>query len=395
MPRSKPAAIPLDPRAVAAWRLAGQHLVPTAARDDLETVATDLVGVQAQVTSSAALSFAIRTTGGRIGDLAAAWADRRLIRSWGMRGTLHLWAADDYPLVVAALSRRETWRRPVWFRYFDVTEAEMEALIEAVGEILGDGRPRTRAELAAEIGARLGPKQEANLGSSWGTYLKPAAMRGLLGQAAGEGNAVRFIRPSTWLGHWREVGHDEAMATVLRRSIRAYGPATKQEIARWWGGATSMVNPALKAMGDELVEVEVNGTRALALAADLAAIREAAIPRERAILLGGFDPLIVGGGSRDRLIPAAHLPRVSRTAGWISPTVLVDGVVAGVWEGARKGSRYRVTIDPFDRPSAVTKRAIERAAQRIAAVHGADAEIAYGRVFDAPPRAVAQARSST
>jgi len=175
MARSTPAVTAVDPAKLAAWRARRQHIEPPAAKGQLEQVATDLVGIQAQVPSSAALSLAVRIRDGRVSDPPKAVAERRLVRAWGQRGTLHLWAADDFPLIVAALGQRETWRRPVWFRYFGVTEAEMEALIEAVGDILGDGRPRSRGELAAEIGDRLGPKQAENLGGSWGTYLKPAA----------------------------------------------------------------------------------------------------------------------------------------------------------------------------------------------------------------------------
>lgn len=377
MARAKPAAVVVDPRRVATLRLGRQLVQRGAAAATLEAVATDLVGVQAQVASSAALSFALRVKDGRIDDAPAALVERRLVRAWGMRGTLHLWAADDYPVVVAALGRRETWRRPVWFRYFGVTEAEMERLIETIGEILGDGRPRTRAELAREVGVRLGPRQEQNLGGSWGTYLKPAAMRGLLCQAAGEGNRVTFSRPDVWIGRWRDVDPDEALATLLRRYLRAYGPSTIAEIGRWWGDRAGAFKPTLESLGDEVVEVEFGGTRGLLLRDDLDAVRTTT-PDPTPILLGAFDPLLVGLGRRSWFIPAAHLTRVSRTAGWISPVLLTEGTVAGVWAGERRGSTLSVTVDPFDEPSARVRRGIERAAERVAAAHDAALDLRFG-----------------
>lgn len=376
--KPKAPALELDPAKVAAWRLARQHLDPTATAGELERVATDLIGVQAQVTSAAGLAFALRVTGGRVGDAARAQADRRLIRSWGMRGTLHLWAADDYPLVVAALGRRETWRRPVWFRYFNVTEAEMEALIEGIGEILGDGRPRSRAELASEIGDRLGPKHAENLGSSWGTYLKPAAMRGLLCQAAGEGNTVSFTRPDVWLGRWRSVDPDEALTTLVTRYLAAYGPATAKEISRWWGGALQPIKAAIE--GLRTVEVEVGGERGLVLAEDLAAI-EATAPSAGPRLLGPFDPLTVGSGARAWFLPKAVEKRVSRTAGWISPIVLLDGRAAGVWTSERVRDRLRVVVDPFESFPKRTLRAIEAEAQGVGSAHGLEATFEIGPAF--------------
>jgi hypothetical protein len=103
------------------------------------------------------------------------------------------------------------------------------------------------------------------------------------------------------------------------------------------------------------------------------------------IFVGGFDPFVVGAGLRDQLIPPAHLKRVSRTAGWISPVVLVDGRVAGVWTSSRTGNRLRVTVDPFDRPGPAVRRAIGVAAERVAVAHGATAALEFGPAFAVPP----------
>jgi hypothetical protein len=386
MARAAARLSPVDPAKLAAWRARRQFLSSLAPGGHVEQVATDLVGIQAQVMSSAALSIAIRVTDGRVDDVPAAVADRRLVRSWGMRGTLHLWAADDYPLVVAALGLRENWRRPVWLRYFGVTEAEMEALIGAVGEILGDGRPRSRSELAAEIADRLGPKQGANLAGSWGTYLKPAAMRGLLCQAAGDGNKVTFTRPDIWIGRWRDVDPQEALTTLVRRYLRAYGPASAKELSRWWGDNLGALKPALAALADDLVDIEAGDARGLFLRSELDAVGDER-PDHAPVLLGAFDPLSVGMGRRDWFLPSEHTTRVSRTAGWISPVVLLDGAVAGVWSGARSGDRYAITIDLFEPPAGELKRQLQAAGERIADANGAQLDLGFGPVFpaQAPP----------
>jgi hypothetical protein len=160
-------AIELDPMRVDASRVRRQHLADPAA--SIEQVATDLVGIQAQVLSSAYLSIDIRTKGGHPDKIAEALAQRRLVRAWGMRGTLHLYAADHFPAVAAALGTRTGWRRPVWFRYFGVTDAEMDRLNQVVGEVLDDGVPPTRAELAAAVTPHLRPTVAAHLKGSWGT----------------------------------------------------------------------------------------------------------------------------------------------------------------------------------------------------------------------------------
>ncbi|MEA2673272.1 MAG: hypothetical protein QOI92_464, partial [Chloroflexota bacterium] len=306
----------------------------------------------------------------------------RLVRSWAMRGTLHLFAAEDVPTIAAALGKKEHWRRPAWLRWFGVDEREMETLIDTVGEILDDGRPRTRAELADEIGSRLGPKAGKLLLGSWGSALKVASDRHYLVQSAEDEAGVRFVRASRWIDAWREEDQAEALATLIERYLATYGPATAHEIRRWWGVANlSEVRPAIAGLADRLTEVDVDGVRAFIRADDLDAISSTPASNGSVVLVGGFDPFIVGAGLRDQFLPAAHIKRVSRTAGWISPAVLVDGRAAGVWDAKRSGDRLAITIDAFGPLAATTRRAIGRAAERVAAVQGATATVAFGPVF--------------
>ena len=299
-----------------------------------------------------------------------------------MRGTLHLFAAADVPLVAAALGGKDNWRRPAWLRWFGLTERKMDALIDAIGEVLDDGRPRTRAELAEEIGARLGPKAGELLLGSWGSALKVASDRHYLVQSAEDDAGVRFVRASRWINGWRDHDREEALAKLAVRYLAAYGPATLRELLRWWGVArVAVMKPIIDRLGDALTEVDVDGTRAYVRTEDVSAI-EATRPKRGSVrLVGGFDPFIVGAGLREQLIPAKHLKRVSRTAGWISPVVLVDGVVAGVWDASRTGGRLAITIEPFSDQPPRQRRAIESAAAEVGRAQGLDVAVGYGPVF--------------
>jgi hypothetical protein len=384
--RSPKPALVLDPARVHAWRMERQLLGRTKAASPVE-VAQTLVGVQAQVTSSAALAIALRSKPGR-GKAPAtdattrALRERRLVRSWAMRGTLHLFAADDVPTIAAALGGKDSWRRPAWLRWFGLTEPEMDALIDAIGEILDDGQPRTRAELAEEIGSRLGAKQGKVLLGSWGSALKVASDRHYLVQSSEDEAGTRFVRASRWLGAWREESETEALAKLVPRYLAAYGPATFREVLRWWGVTTVVtMKPIFEALGDALTEVEVEGTRALVRTQDLDAI-ESTRPRKGSVqLVGGFDPLIVGAGLREQLLPPAHLKRVSRTSGWISPVMLVDGRATGVWDSKRTAAGLAITIDPFDRVGPMDRTAMAAAAESIGAAQGVSVTVSFGRVF--------------
>jgi hypothetical protein len=102
------------------------------------------------------------------------WEERSLVKTWAMRGTLHLLPAAELPLWQAALSTRRNWETGAWQRAF-ASRQELERLNDAVAQAL-DGRLLTREELAARVGELTGSEELADkLRESWGALLKPAA----------------------------------------------------------------------------------------------------------------------------------------------------------------------------------------------------------------------------
>jgi hypothetical protein len=361
--------MPLSWDQVLAWRVHQQHLDVPAPPDAWPAVASRLCGLHAQVMSCAEL-----TLWARVADLprdtvsSALWESRRLVKVWAMRGTLHLFTSNDFPIFQAPLAAAyRNWHRPAWLRYFGLTVPELEQLMAAVPEAL-DGEPLTRNELADAVARITGSRE---LGQkvlfSWGSMLKPAAYLGNLCFGPSVGQNVRFTRPDRWLPSWRTLEADEARLEVARRYLKAYGPTTLPDISRWWAMRPANARRLLTQLGDEVLPVEIDGTPHLALAGDLAAIEQSA-PSKSVRLLPGFDQYVITAGrDTDAILEPALRPRVYRPQGWISPVLLVDGRMRGVWRHDRKGSRLLVSIEPFTPQPRWVQRAAEAEAERLAA----------------------------
>src|SRR5690348_15954913 len=108
------------------WRLRQQFLVDLDG-GSAEQVAQRLGGVQAQVASAAALAVANRQRTPRAKGVATALARQRLVRTWAMRGTLHLLPPEEAPAVLSLLAAARTWEKASWQKTFITTE-QMERL---------------------------------------------------------------------------------------------------------------------------------------------------------------------------------------------------------------------------------------------------------------------------
>lgn len=351
----------LSPRRVSAgqvraFRLARQHLTDPLPAERLVDVVAAVGGVQAQVMSAAELAIWARSRGLSPGHVQESlWERRELVKTWCMRGTLHLLPARELGLWVSALGWRRQWRRPSWLRYFGVTLEEMDELIASIGAGL-DGDGKTREELAALMPERL----RDELLRGWGTLLKPAAYEGVLAFGPNRGRNVTFVHPERWLGAVELRDHDDALSELVRRYLRAYGPATHEDFARWWGGESAAARRILRSLGDEFVPVEAEGRQAWMLAEDVDLLLSLDPPRS-VHLLPNFDLYTLHYRPREAFLPPDTYDRVFRTAGWISPVVLYDGAVAGVWERKRRELR----VDLFVRETKRLRAGIDREARRL------------------------------
>jgi Winged helix DNA-binding domain len=359
------------------WRMRRHHLIERAAPGQMVDVVARIGGLHAQVMSSAELTLHARVEGLEPEAVSEAlWEQRSLVKLWAMRGTLHLLPAGELEVWLSALGTYDHYLKPSWLRAFEITEEGLEELTEAIGTAL-DGKLMTREELGAAV-ARVtrSPELEHKVQGSWGPYLKPASFRGRLCFAPSDGQRVRFTRPDSWLG--REIAMaegDEALREVTRRHLGAFGPTAREDLARWRGVQPARARRMLEALGDEVVEVDVDGTAGWMLRehAEEAAATE---PARAARLLPGFDMWVIGA-SRDAaaLLDPAEKKRVYRNQGWISPVLLVNGRMEGVWKHERKAGRVLITLEPFGKLPKWARPELEAEAERVAAFLGGELEL--------------------
>jgi hypothetical protein len=367
-----PAEIAISWPQALSWRARKHQLHRLAPRKAMLDVASRTCGLHAQVMSSAELSLWARVDGVKLGDVQRfLWTDRALVKSWMVRGTLHLLPSSDFPLWQAALSTYDHYLKPYWLRNFGVTHDDMNRLISAIAQAL-DGEMLTRNELAARVGDITGSADLGNkLLESWGVLLKPATYLGHVCFAPNAGQNVRFTRPDKWIADYRAVEPEKALAETTRRYFAMNGPATAEEFAHWAGVRPAQAKTRINALRDVLATVDVEGNNAYVLREDVKGLARSE-PDDTVRLLPAFDQYVISASREAANYLPKAVPRsvVYRAQGWISPVLLVGGRMDGIWSHTKTAKGTGVAVSPFGRLTKKVRLAAESEADRLAAYFG-------------------------
>ena len=351
------AVIPRDE--IGLLRLAAQGLVgerePTAA-----AAVRRLLAAQGQDLPGALTSLALRTVSRTRAEVTAALDSGEVVRSWPMRGTLHLVAAEDLPWMLDVLGTRALGGVAKRWEYLGLDEGQCERARGVVLAALEQQERWSRADLLGAIDAG-GVPTTGQRGYHLLWYLSQTGTL-CLGPTDG-GRDQAFVRLDDWIPQPRRLSREEAYAELALRFFAGHGPATVPDLVRWSGSTARDVRAGLAEVRDRLEAVEVDGTEFLmdpGTPDRLARSREEA---EGVHLLPGFDEFVLGYGDRSAVLDAEHAEKiVPGRNGMFRATVVHRGRLVAVWRWAGSGTRRTAAVEPFGRLPRGAATAVERLA---------------------------------
>ncbi len=299
---------------------------------------------------------------------SALWENRRLVKTSLMRQTLHLIPAEDFCIYISALkgSRAEALQRNM-SKYAGVTQKDTTTLNAAIVEALHDG-PMTQPELMENILPKVGTNLRKWAEIAWSIQIfRSALVEGLICYGPERGKKATFVRTDQWLPNLKEVAEQKAKQILLRRYLRAYGPATPQDFSKWSGMLMTEVKPVWESLADALVDVQIEKRNVFILRDDFDLLANSNFSEPVLRLLPAFDPYLLGHADKNHLVTAENYKRVYRNQGWISPVILFKGKVIGVWSLHRQRQQTILEIESFERFSKMLKKEIEKEAASLGA----------------------------
>ena len=288
--------------------------------------------------------------------------ERSVVRTWLMRGTLHVCAADDIRWmldVLGPVANRLGRSRRVSIGLDDATCTRGIAVIRGA---LAHG-PMARRALRDRL-VSAGVLSEP-VGQSLIHLLFHAATLGVICCGPRMGRDDSFVLLDDWVAQSRGPRGDAAIAELARRYLAANGPASTRDFAAWSGLPSPLAKAGMTAIAADIVEFPgpVAGLWTLITAASSEPVRRPVVR-----LLGHFDTYLLGYRTRDHLgDDAAEAWIHTGGGGWIRPVVCVDGWIVGGWRLDARGRDLEITVTPFEPHSARVEAGIGREVAEISA----------------------------
>ncbi len=331
-------------------RLAAQGLVrgfPSVAK-----VARHMLALQGQDLPAVKWALGVRRPGATEREVDEAFKRGEIVRSWPLRGTLHVVAAEDLEWLRALVCDRNLARHAKRHRDLGLSDADFTKA-RRIAERALDAQGLGRAELLARF-EKEGLSAEGQRGVH---LLWKLAQWGVLCLGDFDGKEQRFVLTEKWILRSTQLRGDEALGELATRYVRGHGPSTAEDLA-WWTGLTKTEAKRALAIAGLVTPV--------ALDAPLAA---AAIPE--ALLLPGFDEYFLGYADRSAVIEEQHVDRIVPGGnGIFQPMIVLRGKIRGTWRRKLGKKGLTLTLVPFTKLRSAERTAVVSRAAELAAFWG-------------------------
>jgi hypothetical protein len=280
-------------------------------------------------------AFGLRLPGSTDADIEQAIIDRKVIRAWVLRGTLHYVAPADIHWLLDLLAPRQIAGNARRYKELELDDSTLTHSTDLIAVLLRDGAQLTRDE----IFTYLNDKGISTAGQRGVFMLQRAALEKLIYQGALRRNVTTFLA----LDPGKTLPKDEALAELARRYFTSHAPATLADFATWAGLPIGEARAGLADAKSVLVEEMVEG-QSYWLPRDETPEQ----PPSPLYLLPGFDEYVLGYKDRTAVLDPTYNNNICPGGnGMFSPTIVSEGRIIGTWKRALKKKTVEIVPDLF------------------------------------------------
>ena len=334
--------------------------------------------MQAQDVASGMWSLGVRLPDWTELDVRASLERAEILRTWPMRGTIHLVPSQDAVWMLELTGSRALTGSLGRRTELGLDLADAERATRALEDALGGGHRLTRAQALTAIND-AGISTDGQRGYHLLWY---AAQVGATCIGPQVGREQTFVLLRDWAPRQRSLGRDDALVELAFRYFRSHGPATVNDFAGWTGLTLNDARTGLAGNSGRLVPARL-GSDTLWLSSDVADAPDGRALSRRVLALPGFDEFMLGYKDRTGHLPHGGMERVVPGGnGVFRATLVAGGAVIGTWRRTLVGAKVRITVEPFSPLTDRARGSATRALTAYADYLGREGDIRFAEPVD-------------
>jgi len=325
-------------------------------------IVAHLGGMQGQDLPGVKWSIGLRLPAAVQSDVDRAFDEGQIIRTWPMRGTLHVVAASDVRWMLSLTSPKNLTGSQKRRDALELDDKTLARCHQVFTKTLQGGQQKNRDDMYAALEA-TGISVEGQRGYH---ILWNAALHGLICLASMDAKEQNYALLEEWVKPVKAKTRDEALAELAWRYFSSRGPATLKDFIWWSGLSATEARAGFEDIKSKLV-AETVGKSIYWMSSDIA------LPKEKvsAFALPGFDEYILGYQDRSAVLDAQHTEKICPgNNGMFASTIVIDGQVVGTWKRTIKKNAIAVTATPFEKLNKAEMAAFKQATERYGAFMG-------------------------
>ncbi len=319
-------------------------------------VVREICGLNAQSARAPYLSLWGRIEGFKKSELSKAlYEDKLLIKTWLLRGTVHIVPVQDFTIYQKALHGYlvERLRRYLKGVSFGLKANERVKLHQSILDELRDAS-LTKRELLSKVEHLMRDYRRKEQKIIMFRAIWELSHQGLICHGKPTGpwyhfKENRFTSVENWLSGKEPEGINEAEAKriLLEKYLHSYGPASIQDFAYWTGFRVTDARKILDEVKDRIVSVKINDAKGsfLMLKEDVDVLNKIDKDMRSVRFLPEFDSIVMGHKDKSRILNERYRKKVFLPLASVAPTILQGGRVIGIWN--YKFIDKSLTLSPF------------------------------------------------
>jgi len=348
---------------IASMRLTNQFIAKPILSNP-EDVVAHLGVVQAQDYGWALWGIGLRGALPIQKEVEKAIGDRRIVRTWLGRGTIHFVTAEDVRWMLELFRERNIAGTKSRFKQLGIDDGVITDSRKIIAKLLRGGNQLSRqAVLEALETDHISTQGQRGI-----HILQRMAQEGLICFGPRQGKKYTFVLLDEWVPMVEQMSREESLKMLALRYVNSHGPATLQDFAWWSGLMTKDVAAGLESAKPDLIQDKFNNQTYWQMKKP----GDNNYSNQGAFLLPAFDEYLVGYKDRSAVLDPKYNRNLNDGGGIIKPTILINGMVEGTWKRITKKKSVVITAEWFEEPDHEKIRDLECAAVR------------YGTFIDMP-----------